>query len=264
MESHNVSSSVSSFTAHHVFKVHLCVCESCSVTFDSLRPHGLYSPWNSPGQNTGVGSLSLLQGIYPTQGLNPGLPHCRWILYQLSHEGSPRFVYVVANVTMIWNSHKVLLYCSKCQNLISFYAWILFCWMDGSCFVCPLVHRCTFRLFPSFRLWTELSSKLFWVHPLGNCHLGTALKKTNVLRLQCSWPKVKPKHSGRWKHMPGPHLQILWLGRFGWAWKPSFSVRSHPSLSQLLVQMIKPLFCKKLKKRKSSMFELWVHFFPIF
>ena len=57
---------------------------------DSLRPHGLYSPWNSPGQNTGVGSLSLLQGIFPTQGSNPGLPHCRRILYQLSHQGSPQ------------------------------------------------------------------------------------------------------------------------------------------------------------------------------
>ena len=54
---------------------------------DSLRPHGLYR--NSPGQNTGVGSLSLLQGIFPTQGSNPGLPHCRQILYQLSHKGSP-------------------------------------------------------------------------------------------------------------------------------------------------------------------------------
>ena len=42
--------------------------ESLSVMFDSLRPHGLYSPWNSPGQNTGVGSISLLQGIIPTQG----------------------------------------------------------------------------------------------------------------------------------------------------------------------------------------------------
>ena len=50
-----------------------------------VKVHGLYSPWNSPGQNTGVGSLSLLQRIFPTQGLNPGLPHCRLILYQLSH-----------------------------------------------------------------------------------------------------------------------------------------------------------------------------------
>ena len=63
--------------------------ESCSVMSDSLRPHGLYSPQNSQGQNTGEGSLSLLQEIFPTQGSNPGLPHCRKILYQLSHKGSP-------------------------------------------------------------------------------------------------------------------------------------------------------------------------------
>ena len=44
-------------------------------------------PWNFLGQNTEVGSLSLLQGIFPTYGLNPGLPHCRWILYQLSYQG---------------------------------------------------------------------------------------------------------------------------------------------------------------------------------
>ena len=64
--------------------------ENCSVVSDSLRLHQLYSPWNSPGQNTGVGSLSLLQGIFPTQESNPGLPHCGQILYQLSHKGSPR------------------------------------------------------------------------------------------------------------------------------------------------------------------------------
>ena len=97
----------------------------------SLRSHGLYSPWNSPGQNTGVGSLSLLQpgikprspalqadsslaepqgkhkntgvgslsllqGIFPTQGSNQGLLHFRWILYQLSHKGSPRILEWVA------------------------------------------------------------------------------------------------------------------------------------------------------------------------
>ena len=62
---------------------------------DSLRPHQLQParllcPWNSQGKNTGVGCHSLLQGIFPTQGSNPGLPHCRWILYHLSHQGSPR------------------------------------------------------------------------------------------------------------------------------------------------------------------------------
>ena len=63
--------------------------ESRSVVSNSLWPHGLYSPWNSPGHNTGVGSLSLLQGIFPTQGSNSGFPHYRQILYQLSHQGSP-------------------------------------------------------------------------------------------------------------------------------------------------------------------------------
>ena len=68
---------------------------------DSLWPHGLlhvtpWTPWNSPGQNTGVSSLSLLQGIFPTQGSNPGLPHCRHILYQLSHQGSLRILDWVA------------------------------------------------------------------------------------------------------------------------------------------------------------------------
>ena len=54
------------------------------------------SSWNSPGQNTGVGSLSLLQGIFPTLESNPGLLHCRQILYQLSHKGSPRILEWVA------------------------------------------------------------------------------------------------------------------------------------------------------------------------
>ena len=59
--------------------------------------HGqLYSPRNSPGQNTGVGSLSLLLGIFPTTRSNPSLPHCRQILYQLCHKGSPRILQWVA------------------------------------------------------------------------------------------------------------------------------------------------------------------------
>ena len=75
------------------------VSESRSVVSNSLQPHGLlyYSSGNSPGQNTWVGSLFLLQGIFPTQRLNPGLPHCRRILYQLSHKGSPRILEWVAH-----------------------------------------------------------------------------------------------------------------------------------------------------------------------
>ena len=68
------------------------VNESHSILSYSLRPHGLNSPWNSPGQNTEMGNVSLLQGIFPTQGSNSGLLHFRQILYQLSHKGSPTMV----------------------------------------------------------------------------------------------------------------------------------------------------------------------------
>ena len=85
------------------FRLHLMVCgilssrkkvkaaQSCRTLCSPMD-----CPWNSPGQNGGVGSLSLLQGIFPTQGSNPGLPHCRRILYQLSHKGSPRTLEWVA------------------------------------------------------------------------------------------------------------------------------------------------------------------------
>ena len=69
------------------------VAQSCLTLCD---PHGLYSPWNSPGQNTGLDSFSPLQGIFPTQGSNPGLLYCMQILYQLSHKGSPRILEWVA------------------------------------------------------------------------------------------------------------------------------------------------------------------------
>ena len=76
---------------------------SRSVVSDSLLPHGLeptelLSPWDFPGKNTGVGCHFLLQGIFPTQGLNPGLPHCRQALYSLSHRGVYRFTGVGYNL----------------------------------------------------------------------------------------------------------------------------------------------------------------------
>ena len=61
--------------------LHLPEHESHPVMSNSLRPRGLYSPWNSPGQHTGVGRLSLFQGIFPTQGSNPGVLHCRLIFF---------------------------------------------------------------------------------------------------------------------------------------------------------------------------------------
>ena len=88
-------------SSHQLMDIWIIFVHVCSVLSNSLRPHGLQPtrllcPWNSPGQNTGMGSLSLLQGIFPTQGSNPGLPHCRRVLYHLSHQGSSRILEWVA------------------------------------------------------------------------------------------------------------------------------------------------------------------------
>ena len=80
------------FASHCWAKREGKVIQSCLTLCDHMD----YSPWNSAGQNTGVGNLSLLQGIFPTQGMNTGLLHCTWNLYQLSHRGSPRILEWVA------------------------------------------------------------------------------------------------------------------------------------------------------------------------
>ena len=63
------------------------LCSTLCNPMDYIFCH-LLCPWDSPGKNTGVGSQSLLQGIFQTQGSNPGLLHCRQLLYHLSHQGS--------------------------------------------------------------------------------------------------------------------------------------------------------------------------------
>ena len=75
----------------------------CLFMSDSLRPHGLWptrllGSWDSPGKNTGMGCYALLQGIFPTQRSNPGLLHCRGILYHLSH-----LSHTFKNISLGWN-----------------------------------------------------------------------------------------------------------------------------------------------------------------
>ena len=76
----------------------MCCAVSCPTLCDPMdwSPPGSSVPGDSPGKNTGVGCYALLQGIFPTLGLNSGLPHCKWILYQLSHQGSPWILQWVA------------------------------------------------------------------------------------------------------------------------------------------------------------------------
>ena len=81
-----------------------CNPMDCSPPISSV--HGDY-----PGKNTGAGCHALLQGIFPTQGLNPGIPHCKLILYCLSHQGSPKDVYMFISVCV---SLYVCLYGQVC------------------------------------------------------------------------------------------------------------------------------------------------------
>ena len=96
------------------------VAQSCPSLCDPMELASFFCPWNSPGQNSGVGSHSLLQEIFPTQGSNPGFPHYRQILYHLSQQGSPTTFKSMSNVTSSWFNLKCLV-----QHLCSIF---LSCW----------------------------------------------------------------------------------------------------------------------------------------
>ena len=174
--------------------------ESRSVVSDSLWPHGLYSPWSSPGQNTGVGSLSLLQGIFPTQGSTPGLLPCRQILYQLNHKGSPR--------TLEWVAYPFSRGSSRLRNqtgvsciaggfftnwamrealslLVLTYLMIFFdnnvflnFWTEGLDFIAASICQ-------SFILVSEEILPLFWVYK--NTHLYHLLNVLMLVFHICLW-----------------------------------------------------------------------------
>ena len=96
-----------------------CPSESKSHS-DSFQLHGLHSSWNSPGQNTGVGNRSLLQRIFLTQGSNPGLPYCRWLLYQLNHQGSPRENIKYTSCRLLFNCQLQTYCCTYSQFVFVF------------------------------------------------------------------------------------------------------------------------------------------------
>ena len=105
-------------------------CKGCGLDPwsgpDSLQPHGLYSPWNSPSQNTAVGSLSLLQGIFPSQGSNPGLPHCRRILYRLNHQKIYCVVWVLFTFWIL-NPYQTII----CNYLLPFGGFLVSWWFPS-------------------------------------------------------------------------------------------------------------------------------------
>ena len=97
---------------------------NCSVVSTSLRPHGLkptrlHCPWDFPGQNTGVGYSVLLQGVFPTQGSNPGLLCCRQILYVWATGETPCILYIILDLSKIYNKCMYINTCISESHLLN-------------------------------------------------------------------------------------------------------------------------------------------------
>ena len=153
--------------------------ESHSVMSVSLWPHGLYSPWNFPGQNTGVGSLFLLQGIFPTQASNLGLLHCRRFLYHLSHKRSPRILEWVAypfSSKSFWPRSGTGVSCTAGGFLTS---WATREAQDSA----------LSRPRPGLSLWREI--KILLQAAAGWGHLRSAALRQEWDALRLGWKKVE-------------------------------------------------------------------------
>ena len=165
--------------------------ESHSVMSDSLGPHGLYSPWNSPGKNTGMGSFSLLQGIFPTQGLNPGVPHCRRIIYQLSHKGSPKNTGVsgLSLLQQIFQTQELNWRVLHCRQILYHLSYQKPAWYKVSANSASLLSHLLLQLlwilhWHSINMlkWTELCLKAFPINYFNSFFLLLLL-----LLLNCIW-----------------------------------------------------------------------------
>ena len=103
-------SAMSSRFACIMYSSHSAMSNSLQPDGRGLQPARLLCPWDSPGKKTGVGCCALLQGIFPTQGSNPGLPHCRWIFLPFQLTGKPHlcynvmisFLFIAEYNTMLW------------------------------------------------------------------------------------------------------------------------------------------------------------------
>jgi len=169
-----------------------CAVLNHSVVSNSLRPHGLhcparlYCPWNSPG-NTGLGFHALLQGIFPTQGLNPGLLHCRWILYCLSHQGSPnRLGLSWIQISYHFPNHRSsFLFCASTQIFFcieKYFSFLLrnfqLTFKEKNLFIDEFIHllssHCVQVL--NYCTWTSIS----YLGSVQNESIGLLLKKMNM------------------------------------------------------------------------------------
>ena len=171
----------------HVLIAHF----SLSVVSSPLWPHGLQSArlfrlWNSPGKNTGVGSHSLLQGIFPTQGSNPGLLHYRWILYCLSHQGSPEKELNIIDFVW-WLNYYYFLFLDCFPFFLNFLTSLI------KCIIWTLGKAWEAKVFSRQEAGRGHGRDLTWEGPIRPCswlHFQCNLSKTEITlsKSECSLP----------------------------------------------------------------------------
>ena len=192
--------------------------QSCLTQCDLMDGSLPGCPWDSLGKGTGVCCHAVLQGIFPTQGLNPGLPHCGQILYQLSHKGSPRIlewvVYPFSSVssrprnwtgvsslqadslpTELWGkpSLSTLFFCTWVRDLTPFLPQPLTFPKSISMFALQIHSRSPFCFHHAYQLcmllWINaISSWRRTFHTSQLIYLRSHRKVKTKPRIQISWP----------------------------------------------------------------------------
>ena len=153
----------------------LClVTQSCPTLCDRVgwSPLGSSVHGDSPGKNTGVGCRALLQGIFPTQGANLGLPHCRWILYHLRHQGNiyiHTHIYIHNFICIYYLSMHLLMDISVAS--MSWLFWIVLLWTRECIYlfklpfclvICPEVGLLDHMVSLFLVFWVNLSAGFWW------------------------------------------------------------------------------------------------------
>ena len=226
-------SSATSVSFHSLCYCYHTVKVKVAVVSSSLQPHGLYSPRSSPGQNTGVGSRSLLQGIFPTQGSNPSLLHCRQILYQLSHKGSPRILEWVAyplSSGSSWPRSRTGVSCTVGRFLTNWAIREATTW--GPLLLCPRIRGSAFlkqQLCYIIFLWINLPS-LPWTLKMKFRLLGMAFRAlfSLVSSILLLYTLVQPNS---FTYHPLKVVSVFL--RSLWSWKSSFLLDRPSTLTSL-------------------------------
>ena len=213
---------------------------------DSWWPHGLYRLWNSPGQNTGVGSLSLIQGIFPIQGSNPGHPHCRRLLYQLSHKASPTILEWVAYPFSSGSSWL------RNQTSISSIA--------GGFFTNLAIREGPSDLsFPSY-IWCYVDPPSHKVghtqqHSIIKCWMNYVIRPGQVLKSQVSYMM-------KWPNVHVPHSCYTVYSLLGLSYVP-VSISSVPQLGRENLGLVYQWLCVIFKHYKKVDNRTIVHFWDV-